>query len=66
LIAALGAALVLAGCADGGSTGPALKMSAGQIGAFRELFGEGNSREVQPLNGRTIVTDAEVAALAGD
>lgn len=29
-----------------------------QIGAFRELFAEGNSREVQPLNGRKVRSDA--------
>jgi carbonic anhydrase len=30
-----------------------------QIGAFRELFDEGNSREVQPLNGRKVRSDAK-------
>lgn len=35
-----------------------ITLSEHQIGAFRELFEEGNSREVQPLNGRTILSDA--------
>ncbi|MGH7630752.1 MAG: carbonic anhydrase [Gemmatimonadales bacterium] len=43
-----------------------IEMSAAQIEAFRELFEEGNSREVQPLNGRTIISDAELAALASE
>jgi carbonic anhydrase len=34
-----------------------IEMSQRQIDAFRELFEYGNSREVQPLNGRTILTD---------
>jgi carbonic anhydrase len=32
-------------------------MSAEQIAAFKQLFPEGNSREIQPLNGRTVLTD---------
>ena len=36
-----------------------IEMSQGQIDAFKALFPEGNSREVQPLNGRTISTDVE-------
>jgi carbonic anhydrase len=34
-----------------------LEMSSGQIQAFETLFPEGNAREVQPLNGRIILTD---------
>lgn len=34
-----------------------ITLSKRQIGAFRELFEEGNSREVQPLNGRTVSSD---------
>jgi carbonic anhydrase len=34
-------------------------VSRRQIGAFRELFEEGNSREVQPLNGRQVLSDAK-------
>lgn len=34
-----------------------IEMSGEQIEAFRALFPEGNSREIQPLNGRTIKTD---------
>lgn len=34
-----------------------IEMSAEQIAAFQALFPEGNSREIQPLNGRTIRTD---------
>src|SRR3712207_8063128 len=34
-----------------------IEMSQAQIDAFKQLFPEGNSREVQPLNGRTIRTD---------
>ena len=37
-----------------------IEMSAEQIDAFKQLFPEGNSREVQPLNGRTILTDVEL------
>lgn len=33
--------------------------SGGQIGAFQELFPDGNSRKVQPLNGRDVRSDAE-------
>jgi carbonic anhydrase len=36
-----------------------ISASKRQIGAFRELFAGGNSREVQPLNGRKIRSDAE-------
>jgi carbonic anhydrase len=38
-----------------------IEMSPEQIAAFTALFPEGNSREVQPLNGRTILTDVETA-----
>jgi carbonic anhydrase len=34
-----------------------IEMFQGQIDAFHKLFEGGNSREVQPLNGRTILTD---------
>jgi carbonic anhydrase len=34
-----------------------INLSRRQIGAFQELFPEGNSREVQPLNGREVVSD---------
>jgi carbonic anhydrase len=34
-------------------------VSKRQIGAFRVLFEEGNSREVQPLNGRKVRSDAK-------
>jgi carbonic anhydrase len=34
-------------------------LSRRQIGAFQELFPHGNSREVQPLNGREVLSDAE-------
>jgi carbonic anhydrase len=36
-----------------------ISVSRRQIGAFRELFGDGNSREVQPLNGRKMRSDAK-------
>lgn len=36
-----------------------ITLSGRQIDAFRELFEEGNSREVQPLNGREILSDAD-------
>ena len=36
-----------------------IEMSQAQIDAFKQLFPEGNSREVQPLNGRTVKTDVE-------
>ena len=36
-----------------------IEMSAEQIEAFKQLFPEGNAREVQPLNGRIIKTDVE-------
>jgi carbonic anhydrase len=35
-----------------------ITLSKRQIQAFRELFEEGNSRETQPLNGRTVLSDA--------
>jgi carbonic anhydrase len=35
-----------------------ITLSKHQINAFRALFGEGNSREVQPLNGRKVLSDA--------
>ncbi len=34
-----------------------LEMSHEQITAFRNLFPDGNTREPQPLNGRTVLTD---------
>jgi carbonic anhydrase len=37
-----------------------ISASRRQIGAFRELFEEGNSREVQPLNGRKVRSDAKL------
>lgn len=36
-----------------------IRLSRRQIGAFRELFEEGNSREVQPLNDREVLSDAD-------
>jgi carbonic anhydrase len=36
-----------------------ISVSRRQIGAFRELFEEGNSREVQPLNGRKVRSDVK-------
>jgi carbonic anhydrase len=36
-----------------------IEMSQAQIDAFKQLFLEGNSREVQPLNGREVLTDVE-------
>jgi carbonic anhydrase len=36
-----------------------ISVSKRQVGAFRELFPEGNSREVQPLNGRKVRSDAK-------
>ncbi|HEX8284143.1 MAG TPA: carbonic anhydrase family protein [Pyrinomonadaceae bacterium] len=36
-----------------------IEMSEQQIDAFKRLFPEGNSREVQPLDGRTVLTDVE-------
>ncbi len=36
-----------------------VEFSRAQIDSFRELFDEGNSREFQPLNGRTILSDAD-------
>jgi carbonic anhydrase len=38
-----------------------IRMSERQIDAFRDLFEEGNSRDVQPLNGRVVLSDAEDA-----
>ena len=38
-----------------------IEMSRRQIDNFRQLFPEGNSREIQPLNGRAIKTDVEPA-----
>jgi carbonic anhydrase len=35
-----------------------IRLSERQIGAFREVFEEGNSRELQPLNGRKVRSDA--------
>ncbi len=37
-----------------------LEVSEEQIAAFMALFPEGNSREVQPLNGRQVLTDVNV------
>jgi carbonic anhydrase len=34
-----------------------IEMSAEQLAAFKLLFPDGNSREIQPLNGRTVFTD---------
>ena len=43
-----------------GSCWPSRSPSAKrQIEAFRELFEEGNSREVQPLNGRKVLSDTD-------
>ena len=36
-----------------------LEMSLRQIGAFQELFPHGNTREPQPLNGRSILSDVD-------
>jgi carbonic anhydrase len=36
-----------------------ITLSGRQIDAFRELFEDGNSREVQPLNDREVLSDAE-------
>ncbi|HEX8557701.1 MAG TPA: carbonic anhydrase family protein [Pyrinomonadaceae bacterium] len=36
-----------------------IEMSPEQLDAFKRLFPEGNSREVQPLNGRVVLTDVE-------
>jgi carbonic anhydrase len=35
-----------------------ISLSKLQIAAFHDLFHEGNTREVQPLNGRTVLSDA--------
>jgi carbonic anhydrase len=34
-----------------------IRLSKLQIGAFREVFPDGNTREVQPLNGRRVLSD---------
>ena len=39
----------------------ALSVSTRQIDAFRALFPEGNSREVQPLNHREVLSDTDDA-----
>lgn len=36
-----------------------IEMSEEQIAAFKQLFPDGNSREIQPLNGRAVLTDVE-------
>ena len=36
-----------------------IEASRRQLGSFRQVFPEGNSREVQPLNGRKVVSDAK-------
>ncbi len=36
-----------------------IEMSAAQIEEFQHLFEEGNTREPQPLNGRTVASDAD-------
>jgi carbonic anhydrase len=36
-----------------------IRVSRRQVGTFQELFEEGNSREVQPLNGRQVLSDAK-------
>lgn len=36
-----------------------ISVSERQVDAFQELFEEGNSREVQPLNGRVVSSDVE-------
>jgi carbonic anhydrase len=38
-----------------------VNVSRAQISAFQEHFPDGNSREVQPLNGREVLSDAEDA-----
>lgn len=38
----------------------AISFSQKQIEAFMQLFPEGDSREVQPLNGRTVLTDTDL------
>ena len=38
-----------------------IQLSSEQVGAFRRLI-DGNNRPVQPLNGRTILTDAVAIA----
>lgn len=35
------------------------RLSKGQIEAFKSLFPEGNTREPQPLNGRTVLSDID-------
>jgi carbonic anhydrase len=34
-----------------------ISLAKRQIGAFQKLFPDGNSREVQPLNGRKVLSD---------
>lgn len=41
-----------------------LYMSSGQVQAFQKLFPEGDSRSVQPLNGRVVLTDVPEFATA--
>lgn len=36
-----------------------ITLSGRQINTFQELFNKGNSRKVQPLNGREVLSDAE-------
>ena len=43
-----------------------ITLSKHQIDAFRELFEEGNSRAVQPLNGRQVLSDARPHRGDGD
>lgn len=38
----------------------AVELSRQQIESFLQLFPEGNTREVQPLNGRTVQTDTDI------
>jgi carbonic anhydrase len=40
-----------------------IQLSANQLGAFRDIL-KGNSRPVQALNGRTVVTDRVVETVA--
>jgi carbonic anhydrase len=40
-----------------------IQLSAKQIGAFRDIL-KGNSRPVQSLNGRTVVTERVVETVA--
>jgi carbonic anhydrase len=43
----------------------ALTVSNHQIGAFRALFPDGNSREVQPLNDREVLSDSRARRAGG-